>query len=115
MSRTSSAFKRDLKWRVRYLRTTGWRNQLRPYLRGLFSRYKLRGNWITWCLNGQNGWIRIHHWRLRWNPWQFRNMRWRFSDWMHRRFKHRRSWHHRKGWVFKFGPIKITTYDGRSR
>lgn len=29
-------------------------------------RYKIRGRWITWCLNPNPGWIRIGRLILRW-------------------------------------------------
>lgn len=31
-----------------------------------FKRYNLKGN-LMWCLNWQNGWVRIYDTMIRWN------------------------------------------------
>lgn len=36
------------------------------YWKHLFSRYKLRGDWITWCFNLKPGWFRIGKLIFRW-------------------------------------------------
>jgi len=33
----------------------------------LFSRYKLRGEYITWCFNADPGWLRIKNFVIRWS------------------------------------------------
>jgi hypothetical protein len=40
--------------------------KLTPYQKHLFSRFKLRGKYATWCFNSK-GWIRIHRIIIRWH------------------------------------------------
>jgi hypothetical protein len=40
--------------------------RLTPYWRHALSRYKLRGDYVTWCLTIRNGWLRIGSRIFRW-------------------------------------------------